>query len=251
MVELSPRFSITGRPQRPSAFRQREVLHVARADLHDVGVFGHQIDIAIAHDFGDDGKPGGFARLRQQLEPFFFHALKIVRRCARFESAAAQELRAGRRHGLGGFHDLLFALDGTRAGHGDELVAADLGAADADDGALLAELLADELVGRGNPHGLLDAGGRFERFEAGFDISADADDADHDSFLAFDGMHSKAEFLNSFRDMFHFLPGGVGPHRNDHLKPSHKIKKPTLSSGLVILKIRSNQRHYGVGLQNR
>ena len=42
MVELMPRFSSTGRPQRAQRFQQREVLHVARAHLHDVGVFGHQ-----------------------------------------------------------------------------------------------------------------------------------------------------------------------------------------------------------------
>ena len=40
-------------------FEQREVLHVARADLHDVGIVGHQFDVAIAHHFGDDGEAGG------------------------------------------------------------------------------------------------------------------------------------------------------------------------------------------------
>ena len=60
MVELMPRFSSTGRPQRAERFQQREVLHVARADLHAVGVFGDQVDVAIAHHFGDDGETGGF-----------------------------------------------------------------------------------------------------------------------------------------------------------------------------------------------
>jgi hypothetical protein len=35
-------------------------------------------------------------------------------------------------------------------------------------------------------------------------------------------MDLESEFLNPFRDMFHFLPGGAGPHRNNHLKPSLK-----------------------------
>ena len=63
MVELRPRFSRTGRPHLPSVFQQREVLHVARADLQDVGVLGDQIDVAVAHHFGDDAEAGLLAWL--------------------------------------------------------------------------------------------------------------------------------------------------------------------------------------------
>ena len=38
-------------------FQQREVLHVARADLQNIGILRHQLDVAIAHHFGDDSEP--------------------------------------------------------------------------------------------------------------------------------------------------------------------------------------------------
>ena len=63
----------------PAAFAERfqehEVLHVARADLHDVGVLRDEIDVAIAHDFGDDAEAGRGFRFLQELQAFFFHAL--------------------------------------------------------------------------------------------------------------------------------------------------------------------------------
>ena len=117
---------------RPAAaaqrFQQREILHIARADLHEVGVLGHQLHVAIAHHFGDDAETGALLGLAQQLQPFQFHALEIVRRGARLERAAAQNPRAGRGHALGRLHDLLLALHRARPGHHDELVAADFAA---------------------------------------------------------------------------------------------------------------------------
>ena len=113
-------------PAAAQRFQQREVLHVARAHLHAIGVLGHQFHIAVAHDFGDDGEAGGLLRLAQQFQPFEFHALEIVGRGARLEGSAAQHPRAGRRHAFGRLHDLLFALHRAGAGHHDELIAADL-----------------------------------------------------------------------------------------------------------------------------
>jgi len=90
---------------RTAAFSQRleqdEILHVARADLHHVGVLGDQIDVAVAHHLGDNGQAGSLLGLLQQLEPFDFHALKIVRRSARLERAAAQQLGSSFGHGFG------------------------------------------------------------------------------------------------------------------------------------------------------
>ena len=76
-------------------FEENEVLHVARADLQDVGVFRDEIDVAIAHDFGDDAEAGGVSRLLQELQAVLFQALEIVGRGARLERAAAEELGAG------------------------------------------------------------------------------------------------------------------------------------------------------------
>ena len=73
-------------------------------------------------------RPVASLRLAQQLQAFLFHALEIVGRRARLERAAAQHPGAGRGHALGRLHDLLLALHRARAGHHDELVAADLDA---------------------------------------------------------------------------------------------------------------------------
>ena len=48
-------------------FEQHEVLHVARADLHHVGVLRDEIDVAIAHDFGHDAEAGRGFRFLQEL----------------------------------------------------------------------------------------------------------------------------------------------------------------------------------------
>ena len=77
--------------------------------------------------------------------------------------------------------------------------------------------LADELIGRGNAHGAFDARGGFERFQAGGDV-ADADDADDDALLAFDGMDLIAELRDALADVVDFCSGGVGAHGNDHDK---------------------------------
>ena len=47
---------------------QRVVLHVARADLHDVGVLGDRVGVLGVEQLGDDRQPGLVARLGEDLE---------------------------------------------------------------------------------------------------------------------------------------------------------------------------------------
>jgi len=65
MVELMPRFSSTVRPQEPSDFSSAKFLHIARAHLHAIAVFGHQVDVAVAHDFRDKPSPVASLALRR------------------------------------------------------------------------------------------------------------------------------------------------------------------------------------------
>ena len=75
---------------------QGEVLHVAGADLEDVGVLGDQLDVARVHDLGDDGQARGLARASaSSLQPLLPEPLERVRGGARLERAAAQDRRAG------------------------------------------------------------------------------------------------------------------------------------------------------------
>ena len=51
-----------GSPHATELGEQREVLHVARADLQHVGVLGDQVDLARVHHFRDDRQAGRRAR---------------------------------------------------------------------------------------------------------------------------------------------------------------------------------------------
>src|SRR5215467_13647964 len=53
------------------SLEQSEVLHAAGANLHDVGIFCDEIDVFLAHDFGDDGKASFFASFAQEFEAFY------------------------------------------------------------------------------------------------------------------------------------------------------------------------------------
>src|SRR5204862_2053755 len=50
--------------------QQIEVLHVARADLENVDVGKHQLDLRDLHDFADDQKIELVPGFAQQLQPF-------------------------------------------------------------------------------------------------------------------------------------------------------------------------------------
>ena len=76
------------------------------------------------------------AASRSMLQPFFAEALEAVRRAARLERAAAEDLRAGAPHRRGRRAHLLLALGRARTGHHDDFVAADAHVADGDHGRL-------------------------------------------------------------------------------------------------------------------
>ncbi len=50
-------------PATAQRFQQREVLHVAGAHLHTIGILRDQIYVAVTHHFGHDREPGRLARL--------------------------------------------------------------------------------------------------------------------------------------------------------------------------------------------
>ena len=63
-----PRFSSTGFLRASRALQQREVLHVARADLDGVGVALDEVDALGVDGLGDHGQAGLLARLGQDLQ---------------------------------------------------------------------------------------------------------------------------------------------------------------------------------------
>ena len=136
-------------------FQELEVLHVARTNLNHVGVLRNDPDVVDVHELRHDLESRLIGCFAEHFEPIFRQPLEIIRRCARFESAAAQELGAVLLHALGRFHELLHALDSARSRHDRQVSGANLHAADIDDGVIWLELSADKLVLLGNAHRFL------------------------------------------------------------------------------------------------
>lgn len=90
--------------------QQREVLHVAGTDLEDVAVALDQVDLADVHHLGHQRHVLGFRRVAKQVQPLFAKPLEGVRRTARLEGAAAENLRASPSHRRRRRAHLLLAL---------------------------------------------------------------------------------------------------------------------------------------------
>ena len=79
----------------PELLQEREVLHVARADLEDVGVLGDHRERLDVHHLGHDLEARLLARQGEQLEALLGEPLELVGAGARLVGAAAEEARAG------------------------------------------------------------------------------------------------------------------------------------------------------------
>ena len=128
--------------------QQREVLHVARADLDDIGPFRHQIEGLGVERLGHDAQAESLPDFGHDLQRLKTQALKSVRRSARLVGAAAEELRAGRGHMTGNGKSLFAALDRTGTGDDSEVAPADGGIASrkTDDRVFLFHIAAGQFV---------------------------------------------------------------------------------------------------------
>src|SRR5918992_5557069 len=113
---------------------EREVLHVPRADLDDVGGLDHRLDMPRVHELGDDRKSGLLPGLDEDVETLLPEPLEGVWRRARLERAAAQHRRSGPLNRAGGRERLLAVFDGARAGDQPEVAVPDPAPAGRDDG---------------------------------------------------------------------------------------------------------------------
>src|SRR5581483_1836014 len=142
---------------------EREVRHVARADLDDVDRIDDRLDVARIHELGDERQTGLVAGLLENLERLLAEPLEGVGRRARLEGAAAEH-----RHALGGdrarrLERLLARLHRARACDEAEVAVADPAAAHLDHRRVRGELAGDELVRLEDRQDLLDAGEALER----------------------------------------------------------------------------------------
>ena len=154
-----------------------------------------------------------FARVAQQPQPFFAEALEAVRRAARLEGAAAEDLRAGPPHRRRGGADLLLALRRARAGHDDHFVAADPDVADGDDRAVRLERAAGQLVRLGDPQHFVDAVEHLDQPVVGMPLP---DRAEHRARDAGRAVHVHAHLHEPRDDLLDLRFGGPFFHHYYH-----------------------------------
>ena len=94
-VALMPRLSRTGIRVLPHLLEQVEVLHVAGADLEDVGVPLDQLDLPRVHDLGHDRHAELLAGRLEDLEPVLTQPLEAIRAGPRLERPAAKDVGPG------------------------------------------------------------------------------------------------------------------------------------------------------------
>jgi len=203
-----------------SAFQQREILHVARANLDHVGPFFDEVERFVVNCFGDDAEAIVAPDLVEDFEAGKAESLKAIRRGAGLESATAKEAHTGGLELFGDGEALLFGFDGAGAsGHGqmrtaDENVTRRRG--DADDGGVGFDVERDKFVGLGDGNAFNDAGHGLEDTE--IHSALVAGDADRGASGTGDGMRFKAEGFDFFADGADFGFRGVGLHDNEHVK---------------------------------
>ena len=196
------------------ALEEGEILHVARANLDDVGIFFDQVEAFVVNRLGDDAQAKALANLREDFQARFPHALKAVRGSARLVGAAAEQAysRAGNLFGDG--HGLGFAFNGARTGNHHDGLAADGnfpgGSGNANDGVFLFGIAADQLIGLANGNTFDDAGKGFE--SADVNGAAIAGDADGGAHRAGNGVGFQTEAFDPLADFADLLFGGVGLH---------------------------------------
>ena len=200
------------------AFEQREILHVACADLDDVGPLFDEVEGFVVDGFGDDAVSAVAANLVEDFEAGEAESLEGVGRRARLVGAAAEEADARGLELLGDGEALLFGFDGAGAGGHGEMRTADQDVSgrrgDADDGGFGFDVERDELVGLGDGNAFDDAGHGFEDTEV--DGVFIAGDADGGAAGAGDGVGFEAKGLNFFADRADLGFRGVGLHDDKH-----------------------------------
>ena len=138
--------------------QQIVVLHITSANLQDVGVFGHGIEVLDGHHFGNDRQAGFLLGCLEQFQPFNTHASKTVRGSAGLECAATEDFGSGGLDRLGGRDHLVFVFHRARPGHNHRLRAANDGLAHLYRSVFWMKLTTGQFVGIGDADHLHHAG---------------------------------------------------------------------------------------------
>ena len=194
--------------------QQRVVLHVAGAELIDVDVLVDQLDLAGVHDLGDQPEAVLIGAGAQHAQPLLAVALEAVRRRARLEGAAAQELAAGALDRGGGGVDLFVGLRRARPGHDDDLVAPDPHVAHVEHRVLALEGAAGEFVRLGDAHHFVHPVEDLE--QPRITVASRAHRAEHGALGAGRAVHVEPLLDEVRDDVLDLLFGGAFCHHDNH-----------------------------------
>jgi len=211
-------FEQHGFPGAAGALEERIILHVARADLDDVGPLFDEVERFVVDGFGDDAEAVVAADLVKDFQAGEAESLEGVGRSARLEGAAAEEADTGGLELFGDSEALLFGFNGAGAGGDGEMRAADedvsRGSGDADDGGFGFDFERNEFIRLGDGNTFDDAGHGFE--DAEVERAFVAGDADSGAAGPGHGMRFEAERFDFFADGADLGFGGVGLHDDEH-----------------------------------
>jgi putative Holliday junction resolvase len=193
---------------------QREILHVASADLEAICVFLDFFEVLCIHYLGDHGKPGFLAGFREQLEPFDSKTLKGIRRSSGLECATPKNSCTGPLHVPCDGNNLVPAFDGAWARHENDLTVADRDVPDFDERLGLTEFVGNKLVGfKDRCNGFNPGYGRNRLFS---DDIFGTDDPNDNSFGASADFRFEPPFFDPFHDVIDLIFGGSGLGYYDH-----------------------------------
>src|ERR1019366_8797817 len=190
--------------------QQVEVLHIARAHLHDVRILRQQRDLRLVDDFADYQQAVAVGGGAQHFQALGAQTLKSIRRVALLEGAAAYHPGAGAGRQLGALLDLVPVFHAARAGHDDHGVAADGQRAHAHDGAAGPKDAAGELIGRGDAMGFFDTLHDLE--DGDVEIVLAADPAEHGVDHARGAVHVEFEIHQPIDHVLDLLFSGAFLH---------------------------------------
>ena len=197
-------------------FQQLEVLHIACADLETVALVHEDVDVRRIGDLSYDRQTGCFVCLVQQLQTLSLQTLEGVRGRTRLPRTAAENGRAVRLNVLGNVDDLLLALDRARAGHYDQLLAADNNArCNLNDRVVRMELAVCQLERLLHLDDVLNLRVKHECVLV--NSAGVADQTDNDGVLAVDRVCLYVPALDMLGQLLNVLMGRALLHNDDHV----------------------------------
>ncbi len=196
---------------------EREVLHIAGANLNDVDCLLNRRGMIGVHQLGNDADARALTSLLEDFQALQSHALERVRTGPRLERAGPQVADAAFHQELGAFEYGRLVLDRARTSDDRKRLRTYAAVRQIEDGVGRVHFAAGELIGLGDADALLDA---FQHFELpSVHRSRVASDADCRPRGSRHRMRRQAQSLDRFNCPSDLFRCGPGLHDDKHFNP--------------------------------